>query len=211
MKKLTWLLLAAALLVPAAASADVNKELEKQRTKEYKSKMKEYKKENWKLLGSTRSMEMTLLEHYDKLNRLGDDGRVIAGIATNVKSKNVGKQMATNNACIQYAQECGSSLKGRVISDMSGDATTGEAEFDHFYGAYERLVEKEIKGVMQESYSVIRENGDGTYEVQTYFIVNESAASAARLRALDDAMKESELARKNGQKISDFVRQGVFN
>ena len=94
------------------------------------------------------------------------------------------------------------------MSDMAGDGTSAEGEFDHFYGAYERLVEKEIKGEMEESYSVIRDNGDGTYELQTFYIVSESAASKARLRALENALKESEAAQRNADKISSFVREG---
>lgn len=207
MKKVLTILMAICLLLPAAAVAQ-NKALEKAMKKEKKEKMKEYKKENWKLFGSSRSLEVALLSHYDKLNTLGDDGREVVGVASRFKSKNIGHQMAINNACITYAQQAGSSLKGRVVSDMSGDGVDAEKEFDNFYGAYERLVEKEIKGEMQESYSVIRDNGDGTFELQTFFIVSESAASKARIRALEDAMKESEVAQRHAAKISEFVRDG---
>lgn len=165
MKKLIMLLVAACLMAPMAM-ADTNKQLQKALNKEKKEKMKEYKKENWKLFASSRTLEVALLKHYDKLNTLGDDGREVVGVASKFKSKNIGKQMAANNACVTYAQQAGSSLKGRVMSDMAGDGTSAEGEFDHFYGAYERLVEKEIKGEMEESYSVIRDNGDGTYELQ---------------------------------------------
>lgn len=207
MKKLIMLIVAACLMAPMAM-ADTNKQLQKAMNKEKKEKMKEYKKENWKLFASSRTLEVALLKHYDKLNTLGDDGREVVGVASKFKSKNIGKQMAANNACVTYAQQAGSSLKGRVMSDMAGDGTSAEGVFDHFYGAYERLVEKEIKGEMEESYSVIRDNGDGTYELQTFYIVSESAASKARLRALENALKESEAAQRNADKIASFVREG---
>lgn len=186
----------------------MNKELQKALKKEKKEKMKEYKKEGWKLFGSSRSLEVALLTHYDKLQNLGDDGREIAGVASKFKSKSIGHQMAINDACLTYSQQAGSTLKGRVIADMSGDGTDAVAEFDHFFAAYERLVEKEIKGEMEESYSIIRDKGDGTSEMQTFFIVSESAASKARIRALEDAMKESEAAQRHADKISSFVREG---
>ncbi|MBO4965446.1 MAG: hypothetical protein J6C81_04180 [Muribaculaceae bacterium] len=170
--------------------------------------MKEYKKEKWKLFGSSRSLDVALLRHYDRLNELGEDGREIVGVSSRTKSKNIGKQMAYNNACLTYAQQAGSSVKGRVISDLSGDGVDAVAEMDHFYSAYERLVEKNIKGEMEESYSIIHDNGDGTFEIQTFFIVSESAASKARIRAMEDAMKESEAAQKHAAKISSFVREG---
>ena len=144
MKKVLTILMAICLLLPAAAVAQ-NKALEKAMKKEKKEKMKEYKKENWKLFGSSRSLEVALLSHYDKLTNLGDDGREVMGVATKFKSKNVGHQMAINNACITYSQQAGSSLKGRVVSDLSGDGVNAETEFDNFYAAYERLVEKRSK------------------------------------------------------------------
>ena len=130
------------------------------------------------------------------------------GISTKSKSKNVGQQMAINNACATYAQQAGSSLKGRVVSDLAGDGIDTDAEFEHFYAAYERLVEKEIKGEMDQSFSLIRNNPDGTYEIETFFIVSEGAASKARIRAMENAAKESEAAQRYANKVSEFVREG---
>lgn len=183
MKKIILFIMAICLIAPVADAQ--NKQLEKMRKQEYKTKIKEYKKDGWKLFGSSRSLDVVLLTHYDKLNSLGEDGHEVLGIASRFKSKNVGKQMAINNACLTYAQQAGSHVKGRVVSDMAGDGVEADAEFDHFYAAYERLVEKEIKGEMSESYSIIRDNGDGTFEMQVYFIVSESAATRARIRALE--------------------------
>lgn len=208
MKKLLAILLALFLVVPAVDAANVAKQLEKARNKEMKAKLKEYKKEGWKVFGTSHTIEVALLSHYDRLAQLGEDGYEQAGIASNFKSKNVGKQMAANAALTDYAQKAGSSLKGRIVSDMKGDGTEGIAEFENFYAAYERLVEKEIKNELTESYSVIRELGNGNYEMQTFYIVSESAAVKARMRAMEDAMKESALAQKHAAQISDFVRQG---
>lgn len=203
-----WLA-AICLMVPTVEAQ--NKALEKARQKEYKTKMKEYKNENWKLFGSSRSLDVALLTHYDKLNALGEDGVEVLGVASRFKSKNVGHQMAINNACITYAQQAGSHVKGRIVSDLKGDGVEDNQEFDRFYAAYERLVEQEIKGEMKESYSIIRDNGDGTFEMQTYFIVSESAASKARIRAMENAARESAAAQKYAQQVADFVREGFQN
>ena len=71
MKKLIMLIVAACLMAPMAM-ADTNKQLQKALNKEKKEKMKEYKKENWKLFASSRTLEVALLKHYDKLNTLGE-------------------------------------------------------------------------------------------------------------------------------------------
>lgn len=207
MKKMMLFLMALCMMVPVTLDAQ-NKLLEKKLKKEYKSKMKEYKNEGWKLFGSSRSLDVALLSHYDKLTQLADDGRELMGVASKFKSKNVGKQMAINNACVTYAQQAGSSVKGRVVSDMAGNGVNADEEFEKFYAAYERMVEKEIKGEMRESYSIIRDNGDGTFEMQVYFIVSESAATQARIRALENAAKESAASQVYAEKIADFVKEG---
>lgn len=206
LQKFLMFLLVACMAAPMAYSQ--NKALEKARKKEFKTKMKEYKKEGWKLFASSRSLDVALLTHYDKLNTMGEDAFEVTGIASKFKSKNVGKQMAQNSACVSYASQAGSHVKGRVLSDIFGDGVDPTGEFDRFYAAYERLVEKEIKGEMMESYSVIRDNGDGTYEMQTFFIVSETAATKARMRAYENALKESEAAQRYGKQVADFVREG---
>ena len=206
MKKIITILLMLAMVMPMAVAQ--NKLLEKAQKKEYKAKIKEFKKEGWKLYGSSRTIEVALLTHYDKLRQLGENGYEVMGEASSFKSKNVGKQMSINNACNIYSRNAGSHVKGRVVSDLAGDVNNTDAEFEHFYAAYETLVEKEIKGEMQESFSVIKDNKDGTYSMQTFFIINEDAAVKARIRAMENAMKESEAAQKYAKKVCDFVREG---
>lgn len=208
MKKILVWLLAAILMMPALQAE--NKQLVKAQKKEYKAKMKEYKKGGWELFSSSKTLEVALLTHYDKLNTLGEDARECVGVATRFKSKNVGHQQAINNACLTYAQQAGSHVKGRIVSDMAGDGIDTNAEFDHFYAAYERLVEKEIKGEMEESYSVIRlvPGSKDEYEMQTFFIINEAAATRARIRAMENAAKESEAAQRYAEKVSQFVNEG---
>lgn len=209
MKRLFIILMVMALGLPSTTYAQ-SKALKKALKKEYKSKMKEYKKEGWKIYGSSRSLDVALLTHYEKLNQGGDNVYEIVGVASAFKSKNIGKQTAINNACNIYASQAGSHIKGRIISDMAANADDVASEFDHFYAAYERLVEKEIRGEMSESFSVIRDKGDGSFEMQTYFIVNEDAATKARIRAFENAAKESEAAQKYAERVSKFVREG-FN
>lgn len=206
MKKILLFIIAMVLAVPAVNAQ--NKILQKAIKKEYKSKMKEYKKEGWKLFGSSRSLDVALLKHYDKLETLGDNAYEIVGICAKYKSDNVGHQAAINNACNTYARNAGSHVKGRVVSDMASNGDDTSAEFDHFYAAYETLVEKEIRGVMQESYAIYKTLGNGEKTMQVYFIINEDAATKARIRAYENAMKESEAAQKYANKVSEFIKEG---
>lgn len=131
-------LLALCMVMPMAAQN--NKELNKQLKKEYRLKMKTLKKEYWALFGSSRSLEVMLLKHYEKLNSDdGNDAYEVVGTASNFISKNVGHQAAVNNACNNYARQASSIVKGRIVCDMSANSTDGDGEFEHFYAAYERL------------------------------------------------------------------------
>ncbi|MDE6009019.1 MAG: hypothetical protein K2G90_07400 [Muribaculaceae bacterium] len=210
MKKIITLLMALLMLAPAYADVQkkLDKQLEKAQAKEMKEKKKAYQKGGWEIMGS-RTMDVALLKHYSKLNELGDDGSVFDGTAQNTKSKNVAEQMAINNATIKYAQKAGSTVKGRVISDIMAEGTAGEEEFEKFYAAYERLVEQKVKNVLLPSYSVIRKMPDGTYEVQSFFIVDESKARVARQAALENAIRETELAQEYANKVRDFVNAPV--
>ena len=209
MKKFIMLLMALCMVLPAM-NAQNNKALNKALKKEYKTKMKEFKKGRWTLYGSSRSLDVALLNHYGKLNKDGEEAYEIVGSCSKFKSKNVGHQTCINNACNIYAQQASRQLKGRIVSDIAGNGDDASAEFDHFYAAYESLVQKELNGELQESFSVIKDNGDGTCEMQTFFVVSESAATRARIRAYENAAKESAAAQKYAKKVSDFVREG-FN
>ncbi len=206
MKKLLVILLAMVLAVPAANAQ--NKVLEKALKKENKSKMKEYKKEGWTLFGTSRSLDVALLKHYEKLEELGEEGMEIVGICPKYKSDNVGSQEAINNACIEYARSAGSHVKGRVVSDLATNGVDTSEEFDKFYAAYESLVEKEIKNEMKLSYAICKDLGNGEKTMQMYFIVNEEAATNARIRAYEAAARESAAAQKYAEQVSSFIKEG---
>ena len=208
MKKVLLLMTFMAFLFSYNINAQ-NDLLNKALQKEYKTKMKEFKKGGWEIFGSSRSLDYALLNHYDKLNKGGDDVFEIVGIASAFKSKNIGRQMALNNACVIYSSQAGSLIKGRVVSDMGADADNLTVEFDHFYAAYERAVEKEIRGEIKESFSIIRQNKDGSYEMQSFFLFNEDAALRARVKAFENAAKESVAAQKYAEIISKYINEKV--
>lgn len=210
MKRIFTVMLAA-LILAAPVETVSSQNLSKIAKKEYKAKMKQLKKEKWELFGSSRTIETVLMNYYMALDA-DDNVREIIGYAPHFNSKSVGHQTAINDACRTYAQQCGSTVKGRIDSDLASDGSDVTSEFEHFYAAYERLVEKEIQGELVEKFSLIRqigkEKGQVIYEMQTFFLVDEDAATKARIRAYENALKESEAAQKYATKVSDFVKEG---
>ena len=207
MKKLLFILMAFCLMAPVA-NADLNKKLDKAKEKAVNAKIKQFKKEKWNIVG-TKTIDLAVLQHYIDMDQPDEEVLEKVGVGVS-KSKNNAIQMATNNAMIAYAGDAGRSLKGRVMSDIYADGANDEGEFDHFFAAYESLVEKEIKQEMQPSFTLYKVLPDGRYEVNTYYLVSENRAAKARMRALENAVKESEVAQKYADKLSDFVKEG-FN
>ncbi|MDO9152911.1 MAG: hypothetical protein Q7U47_04250 [Paludibacter sp.] len=204
MKKLIFVL--SLLIGISAISFAQTKQIEKALAKQYKMKMKEYKKEGWKLDGSSKTLDVALLLHYEKMKSA--DYKEIPGLVSNCVSKNVCRQAAYNNVIVSYANLASSYIKGRITNDMQIDqSNVNSGEFDKMYAAYERLVAGEIKGEIEESYAIVRQNGD-TKEYQIIFLVNEKNASSKRLRALENAFKETSIAQEYAKKISEFVKEG---
>lgn len=172
---------------------------------QYRKKLREYKKEGWELFGSSKTINDALREHYEALAPNGVFE--VVGTATGVRSESIGQQVAWNNACINYVQQAGSFLRGRIDTDNhTGGGSDGE--FNHFYSAYETLLQKEIRGELRPSYSVVRRNADGTCQMMSFFVVNEEAAANARIKAMELAASESESAQRIAGRIREYVQEG---
>ncbi len=211
MKKVILMAIAAFLCCGQINYVDAqNKQLARAQKKEYKKKMKEYTKDGWKIFGTSHSLDVALLTHYDKL---GKDGVTEVSAFTSSSNKNIGKEKLFMAACADYAKRAGSHVKGRIVEDMGSVIGTDElAEFEHFYAAYENNVRKEINGELQNSYMIYRsigkQNGTEMFEYQGFFLVDEAAATKARIRAFENAAKESAAAQKYAEKVSKFIKEG---
>ena len=202
MKKIIMFLMAAFMLSVIPATAQ---ELSKSEKKSMKAKVKEYKKQGWQIFGSTNTIDLALEKHMIKMQ--SEDAIEVPGTASSFKSKNVGKQMALNSAMTYYASMMDSEIKGKVVSDMQGDGEFSETEFEKFYAAFKRSVQTTIKDELKESFSIIRDKGNGTSEMQTFYVVDKKAASQARVRALEQAGKESVAAQLYAKVVQKFIEE----
>ena len=200
MKKIIMFLMAAFMLSVIPATAQ---ELSKSEKKSMKAKVKEYKKQGWQIFGSTNTIDLALEKHMIKMQ--SEDAIEVPGTASSFKSKNVGKQMALNSAITNYASMMDSEIKGKIVSDMQGDGEFSETEFEKFYAAFKRSVQTTIKDELKESFSIIRDKGNGTSEMQTFYVVDKKAASQARVRALEQAGKESVAAQLYAKVVQKFI------
>jgi hypothetical protein len=208
MKKLVMMLMAVCMTLTAAQAQELSKAQAKAVKKEVSKKLKEFKKAGYEIFGSSRTLEAELTKHYTTLEAEGENVTEIVGFST-ARSANLAATAAQNSAANRYATTAGQLVKGRVLSDMASDVANQEAEFDKFYAAYEGKVQQEIRGELRPSFSVKLNNPDGTISVQAFYLVNESAASRARIKAFELSKNESAAAQKYAQKVSDFVNERV--
>lgn len=207
MKRIIAMFVVGVMLI-ASASAQPNTS-DKKLWKTAQKKAKEMTSAGWLVDGSM-PLENLLFKHYQKLNEDGNQevvGNVVGN--TSVTTLNQGQQWAATMAAISYSKQAGQTIRGRLTAEVGAGLNGGPAA-DSFYEGYESFVEKEIKGELVRSFAVYRTKEDGGIEYSCYYIVNEDEAHQARIRAMQRAMEESEFARANAERISEFVREGNF-
>lgn len=187
-----------------SAQSKLERKAERAKTQSAKKVIKNLKAEGWKLDDQTHSLEEAVLTHKVKLEK-DENNEQIIGRVSGFKSRNVCYNGAVNNAIVEYAQLAKKSLmKGCVDSEVGN---VGGEELDGFYAAYERLVAATIEGELKESFTVYKENSDGSKEYNVYFIVNEISASKKRIKAMENALLESKISQEYAKQISDFVKE----
>ena len=200
------LLLVAALIAIAPADAQVSRRDVRRAVKSAKKEAKAYKKEGFKLL-ETGLMEAAIADFNIK-KKAGNITEIVTQV-NGKKSINMAKSQARNNAINEYAESARALIRGRVDSDMSD---VGEVQMENFVAAYERLVLKEMNGELMTAFSLVRENkskkAPTTYDIRLVSYVDLDAAHQAHMRAMEQAMRESDLAKKYGTKISSWIDEG---
>lgn len=205
MKRLLfWLFLG--IFVAGTVSAQP-RNTDRSRWKSAKKMAKELVAEGWKVDGS-RALEDLIFEHYQKLTDENNQ-ELVANVVgqTSVKILNQAAQWAATNASISYAKQARQMVAGRITAEF-GAGVAESPSVDNFYEGYESRVAKELNGELKKSFSVYREKKEGGIDYRAFYLVNEEAASSARMRALERMKAESEFLRENAEKISEFVREG---
>ena len=205
MKKIIMFIMALCLIAPAAiAQQALTPKQEKLCNKNAKDRAKDLKKKGYEIMGSL-PLQDALYKHYAKME-LGASEQQGNGHS---KSKNNGRQMCLTSAMSEYASKAVSQIKGRSVTDAYGNEvdTENDPEFARFYAAYERLTQKEIKCELQESFTIVKENADGSYDFTMYFLVDEDKALARRQKAMKDAAAESNLAQNYAKQVSEFINE----
>ncbi|MDE7160008.1 MAG: hypothetical protein K2O24_04100 [Muribaculaceae bacterium] len=187
MKKIIMLLMALCLAMPAV-HAELTSKQEKQNEKMAKNRAKDLKKKGYESMSSL-PLESALLKHYNKMTDMGL--QEVEGVSTRTKSKSNGRAMAQTDALRNYATAMSTDIAGK--NRLLAEAGVPEVEREALSSAFLTETQTQIRGELQESYAIIKDNGDGTYEVQIMYLLNPEAATNAKARAIEKLIEEQGL------------------
>lgn len=203
-KSFMYLMLVFAVLFGAMASVSAqSKALEK----DVKKRVKELKKEGWKMQASTSTLDYALLKYRMYMEEDEENRIALTGIAT-AKNVKIGRESAIMNAITSYAGRAKAQVVGKMKSIASSDASLTGEEIDKFGSAYESAVNTKIGGLVKQHFVLVKENKDGTKEFNVFLSLDESAAKKAREEAAQEAKRQAALSNLSEQ-VEEFIGEPV--
>lgn len=203
-KSFMYLMLVFAVLFGAVASVSAqSKVLEK----DVKKRVKELKKEGWKMQASTSTLDYALLKYRMYMEEDEENRIALTGIATG-KNVKIGRENAIMSAITNYAVRAKAQVVAKMKGIMSSDASLTGEEIDKFGAAYESAVNAKIGGLVKQHFVLVKENKDGTKEFNVFLSLDESAAKKAREEAAQEAKRQAALSDLSEQ-VEEFIGEPV--
>lgn len=204
-RRFMYLMLVLAVLFGGVASVSAqSKALEK----DVKKRVKELKKEGWKLQASTTTLDYAMLKYRMYLEEDEENRIPLTGIAEG-KNLKIGRENAIMNGITSYAGRAKAQVVGKMKSLMSSDAAAAsEEEIDKFGAAYEAGVNTKISGLVKQHFVLIRDMDNGKKEFNVFMSIDETQAKKAREEAALEAKKKTALGDLSEQ-VKDFIGEPV--
>ena len=204
-RRFMYLMLVLAVLFGGVASVSAqSKALEK----DVKKRVKELKKEGWKLQASATTLDYAMLKYRMYLEEDEENRIPLTGIAEG-KNLKIGRENAIMNGITSYAGHAKAQVVGKMKSLMSSDAAAAsEEEIDKFGAAYEAGVNTKISGLVKQHFVLIRDMDNGKKEFNVFMSIDETQAKKAREEAALEAKKKTALGDLSEQ-VKDFIGEPV--
>lgn len=192
--------------VQAQASQKNLKQEEKQSGKNFKEKVKELEKGGWKIAGDYRTLELAIIEHQNQIDENSAKYYSVTGEVNKCRSIDACKQAVLFQVQRELAEEISSDIEGIGTQLLNLDLASGD-EINNLINTTVRYTKADVSGLFTPSYSIIKDNSDGTKSFRTFFIVDLAKRSAIQLSALEKAAKETKLSIEQSEAIQKFVRK----
>lgn len=199
-----YVMLVFAVLFGAVASVGAqSKELKK----DVKKRVKELKKEGWKMQASTSTLDYAMLKYRTYMEEDEENRIALTGIAIG-KNVKIGREAAIMNGISSYAGRAKAQVVGKMKSLMSSDASSTEDEIDKFGAAYESGVNARIGGLVKQHFVLVRDLENGNKEFNVFMSIDEAKAKKAREEAALEAKKKAALGDLS-QQVEEFIGEPV--
>ena len=170
--------------------------------------MKELKKEGWKPLASSSTLEYAFSKYRTYLEEDSENRIELVGIAIG-KNVKIGRENAIMNGITSYASRAKAQVVGKMKTLLSSSATDApEEEIDKFGAAYQSAVNTKIAGLVKQHLVLVKDNKDGSKELNVYMSIDEAQAKKAREAAALEAKKNAALGDLS-QKVEEFIGEPV--
>lgn len=197
--------LVCAILFGCVATVDAQSKALK---KDVKKRVKELKKEGWKPLASSSTLEYAFSKYRTYLEEDPENRIEMVGIAIG-KNVKIGRENAIMNGITSYASRAKAQVVGKMKSLLSSSATDApEEEIDKFGAAYQAAVNTKIAGLVKQHLVLVKENKDGSKEFNVYMSIDEAQAKKVREAAALEAKKNAALGDLS-QKVEEFIGEPV--
>lgn len=197
--------LVCAILFGCVATVDAQSKALK---KDVKKRVKELKKEGWKPLASSSTLEYAFSKYRTYLEEDPENRIEMVGIAIG-KNVKIGRENAIMNGITSYASRAKAQVVGKMKSLLSSSATDApEEEIDKFGAAYQAAVNTKNAGLVKQHLVLVKENKDGSKEFNVYMSIDEAQAKKAREAAALEAKKNAALGDLS-QKVEEFIGEPV--
>lgn len=212
MKRL-FVVLFSMLIIGSAVSTVQCKTLPKEWKKEYKRQLKTLKKGGWEIYGTTRSLDLALLSHFEKRCELGDkpgeEGSEVMGVASvsDARNENLLRQKAMTSACGVYASKYSMHIEG-VIERIDSLVQTDQKELENFVQKFESALGVVIKGELQPSFELIRKTKENQTDMQVFYIVDKKGLLR---RTLEKVKGQSNIPDELLQQLEKAVKEELEN
>ncbi len=214
MKKLFSLFTAVMLLFCFGTSTvyaevhELTKKEQKAIEKDSKKRAKELKKEGWRPIVSTSTLEYALLKYRTYLAEDEENRIPVIGIALGNNNK-IGRDNAMSAGISNYAVRAKAQVVGKLKAVMSSDTNnTSQEEIDRFGAAYESAVNLSLGNLMKEHFVLVREDKAGNKEYNVFMSLDETDAQKAREEAARVAKEQSGLGELS-QMVDEFISEPI--
>ena len=172
--------------------------------KAVKTRMKELKKGGWEVFGTALPLDVALYNYYTDLYKLAQNGCEQMGNGSESENKTVLHQKAMADALRGYSTKASSNVSVETVEELN---SINAKDLENFRSMYESKVQKTINNQLREYFSIIRPSRTikGSYEMQTFFLVDDRKALEFRKQA----MKETFFEMKFKQDMLDPLEKAV--